>query len=781
MGYSFSINGNLYTEANFFPPYNYATYLPRVFQDLAVVAPLIQSQSAAGKPIFIFATGQSERVGTAGSYTWQPNFHLWNNAYTDGSVGTAFTQNSAGSNVNDAIVAANLIAKLFPTSQVYLVIVAVSGQSSAHWISGATGANMWGNILANVVPALAAVSLTTIDQLWVWQGKSDNAAPATWTTNWGTIITSQFKAQSWFPQATPVIFTGISPTANTGTANDDILNAAIAAFVEAEPAVRSFVSISDTNTIPSTDYGDTVHPNATGYVAIGKLLAQQALSVGQAGTRRIITGVSGAPASSGTLQTNGVLRLQSYTLNGVLDFGVDGGNGAWLQSVDKTNLASNLPLGLNRNGGLVFTGSDFTAFGISTGTALVPSGSSVPTNGMYLPAANTLGWGINSAAEMQLTATALSPAVSDGNALGTISLMWSDAFFASGAVINFNNGDVTITHSTDALAFAGAATKYTFDSSINIGASGTPVTRCDIQMASNGGAPASSGTAQPNAVLRLRGGFAGVMDFGTNGGGNGWIQYTDATDLSKSYTLLLNPVGGGATGGVIIGVPTGGDKGYGTLNASAVYDDGTLLTCPALAKEFIETGTVDTGKWDAFVPDQIIPEDRRVAPERIEKRPLLEPTGEFEVKLVRQDDGSYLRVETDVPVMRQVHDWVPIYDAAGNGLDAVPEAVVEEIIIPAVDELIAPERRVPRKHRTAHLFKAMIDEGFDPRDPAAYIAKLKRDQALPGMPTQADWTHGAHSLAEIHNRLWLATEMLALVVVSLTERVAKLEGPARRR
>ena len=48
--------------------------------------------------------------------------------------------------------------------------------------------------------------------------------------------------------------------------------------------------------------------------------------------------------------------------------------------------------------------------------------------------------------EVELVQNALSPVTSDGVALGTSSLMWSDAFLASGSVINFNNGDVTLTH-----------------------------------------------------------------------------------------------------------------------------------------------------------------------------------------------------------------------------------------------------------------------------------------------------------------------------------------------
>lgn len=92
-----------------------------------------------------------------------------------------------------------------------------------------------------------------------------------------------------------------------------------------------------------------------------------------------------------------------------------------------------------------------------TGNRFVPNSATVPTNGLYLPAANTLGWAVNSAAEMQLTSTALSPAVSDGNALGTTALMWSDAFFASGAVLNYNNGNVLLTHASGELRLSGPA------------------------------------------------------------------------------------------------------------------------------------------------------------------------------------------------------------------------------------------------------------------------------------------------------------------------------------
>lgn len=57
------------------------------------------------------------------------------------------------------------------------------------------------------------------------------------------------------------------------------------------------------------------------------------------------------------------------------------------------------------------------------------------------------------------TSTALSPRSADGSSLGTTALPWSDLFLASGGVINFNNGNVTLTHS---------ANRLTLDSLFNI-------------------------------------------------------------------------------------------------------------------------------------------------------------------------------------------------------------------------------------------------------------------------------------------------------------------------
>jgi len=81
--------------------------------------------------------------------------------------------------------------------------------------------------------------------------------------------------------------------------------------------------------------------------------------------------------------------------------------------------------------------------------------------------ADTINFYAANAKEMVLVANALTPGTSDGTALGTGSLMWSDLFLASGGVINFNNGDMLITHSSNKLSFSGGTTVI---NSLEIGA-----------------------------------------------------------------------------------------------------------------------------------------------------------------------------------------------------------------------------------------------------------------------------------------------------------------------
>lgn len=244
---------------------------------------------------------------------------------------------------------------------------------------------------------------------------------------------------------------------------------------------------------------------------------------------------------------------------------------------------------------------------------------------------------------------------------------------------------------------------------------------------------------------------AGTLYFGTN---------PDPATTGGTVRLQINT-------GLFHPSATGGDKGNNTINFGAVYDDNVLLTCVPMQEEFLKNGAVNLAKWDALVPDQIVPASSKEVPVTYTR------TEQVRVPVVEEVDGRLVRrFEVQDRQTEEPFVWAdPVYDEAG--------ALVDVVETPVFDVVETPEQVIPRIHHTAHLFAAMLDEGFDPRDPAQYIAKLKADQALPGMPTQANWEHNSLSSGEMVSRLWLATEMLAIVVMNLHERVAALEGMAR--
>lgn len=89
-----------------------------------------------------------------------------------------------------------------------------------------------------------------------------------------------------------------------------------------------------------------------------------------------------------------------------------------------------------------------------------------------VPTGASFEWSVNDSAELSLSATNLQPGGDDGLVLGASGVAFADLFLASGAVINFNASDVTITHGTNTLTFAGASTGYTFDAELTISTSG---------------------------------------------------------------------------------------------------------------------------------------------------------------------------------------------------------------------------------------------------------------------------------------------------------------------
>jgi len=86
---------------------------------------------------------------------------------------------------------------------------------------------------------------------------------------------------------------------------------------------------------------------------------------------------------------------------------------------------------------------------------------------------------------------------------------------------------------------------------------GTTTPKSKLELVSGINAyPATTGTTQSGAALRLRGGDNAVLDFGMNSN-NTWIQATNQTGLDSKYNISLNPNGGNVGIGTGIIAPIG--------------------------------------------------------------------------------------------------------------------------------------------------------------------------------------------------------------------------------
>lgn len=86
---------------------------------------------------------------------------------------------------------------------------------------------------------------------------------------------------------------------------------------------------------------------------------------------------------------------------------------------------------------------------LTAGTGLTITGTTIEASG-----SSGASTALDNLASVAINA-ALLPGTSDSIALGSATKMWSDLFLGDSAVINFNNGDVTLTHSLNTLTLGG--------------------------------------------------------------------------------------------------------------------------------------------------------------------------------------------------------------------------------------------------------------------------------------------------------------------------------------
>lgn len=194
---------------------------------------------------------------------------------------------------------------------------------------------------------------------------------------------------------------------------------------------------------------------------------------------------------------------------------------------------------ININGTVGATTAAAGTFTTVIGNSFVPNASTVPSNGLYLPAANTLGWAINSAAELQLTGTALSPAADGGSSLGTTALGWQNIFGNTGFVLNIENSDWVATHT------AGILTVGTGDLRVTTAGTNT------ASVVTVGGTQTLTGKTLTSPTLTTPSAF-------TTGG---------TITLSENTSIALDPAGSadGKYSGITIAGTLGATVAFGEL------------------------------------------------------------------------------------------------------------------------------------------------------------------------------------------------------------------------
>jgi hypothetical protein len=200
------------------------------------------------------------------------------------------------------------------------------------------------------------------------------------------------------------------------------------------------------------------------------------------------------------------------------------------------------------NGAMTVKGATGTTITVATGTSrwLYCDGTNVLdalTGTLATQAASSVaitGGTVTGLTNLTLASGAATPATNNAAALGTSSLQWADLFLASGGVINFDNGDVTITEGTNTLAFAGASSGYSYDAALlpstndaaALGVSGTAW--ADLFLASGGVINFNAGNytlTHSAGVLTANGAFS----IGTgNALTAGTIELGAATDTTLS-------------------------------------------------------------------------------------------------------------------------------------------------------------------------------------------------------------------------------------------------------
>ena len=233
------------------------------------------------------------------------------------------------------------------------------------------------------------------------------------STDWNTFNGKQ-PAGSYLTAVSVVSANGFAGTSSGGTTPALTLSTSITGILKGNGTAIS-AATSGTDYAPATSGTSILYGNGSGgfsnvTIGTGVSFAGGTLSAtGSGGTvtsvAALTLGTTGTDLSSTVANgtTTPVITLQVPTASAVNRGALSAAD--WSTFNGKapavTYTTNYIPYGQgtttpNQSAGLQFDGTNFTTTGFATATSFRPSSSTIPTNGMYLPAANAVGIATNS-------------------------------------------------------------------------------------------------------------------------------------------------------------------------------------------------------------------------------------------------------------------------------------------------------------------------------------------------------------------------------------------------
>lgn len=345
-------------------------------------------------------------------------------------------------------------------------------------------------------------------------------------------------------------------------------------------------------TVPASKWG-RVGDGTVGAPSIGPfndpdsgmyVIGANNLGIAVAGAKVLDIATTGLSVT-GVLGVTGTLTISAGNLS-VTGTGVITSASAAAFAVGRLG-ATTPALNIDASTGTSITGMEVKSAAASGGVDLRAIGETNVTVRFDAKGSGTIRLGATSTGAIEFSRNAV-PTANDGAALGTTSLGWADLHLATGGVINWANGEVTITEtSASLLTIAGGVvaisdtTEATSFSAASVTLAGGLGVAKDIIAGGNITVPGFDSAKE----LRLRVGFAnntsgglGVSPYDHSGGGaaDGLACY--GHDGFSVWTAQTQRLIVGADGSIYTLNATGGAKGIDTINAKAVYDDNVLLT-----------------------------------------------------------------------------------------------------------------------------------------------------------------------------------------------------------